>query len=163
MPCDDLGVTSPGGTPTQDPYGIEDRRKYLEFVQTAIARMSTASNTSKGWSLTVATAVLGYALTNDSPPVALLGVGAIAMFAFLDARYLREERKFRELYEDARTHRSDFYDMRAARYADRNDPQHHKDRCDWSSIAKSWSLWGFYGPMLAVAIAVAGSASLIGS
>lgn len=79
-------------------YGPEDRRKHLEFIQAIIARMSAASASAKGWLLPVVTAAYGYALTKDSWPVALLGLGASAMFAFIDAHYLEEEKKYRRLY-----------------------------------------------------------------
>ena len=79
-------------------YGPEDRRKHLEFIQAIIARMSAASASAKGWLLPVVTAAYGYALTKDSWPVALLGLGASVMFAFIDAHYLDEEKKYRRLY-----------------------------------------------------------------
>lgn len=79
-------------------YGPEDRRKHLEFIQAIIARMSAASANAKGWLLPVVTATYGYALTKDSWPVALLGLGASAIFAFIDAHYLDEEKKYRRLY-----------------------------------------------------------------
>jgi hypothetical protein len=79
-------------------YDPEDRRKHLEFIQAIIARMSAASANVKGWLLPVVTAAYGYALTKHSPSVAILGMAASAMFAFIDAHYLDEERKYRQLY-----------------------------------------------------------------
>lgn len=81
-----------------DGYGPEDRRKHLEFIQAIIARMSAASASAKGWLLPVVTAAYGYALTKHSPSVAILGIVASVMFAFIDAHYLDEERKYRRLY-----------------------------------------------------------------
>jgi hypothetical protein len=133
--------------------GNEDYRKHLDFIQTAVNRMFSASSLAKGWCLTVGTAALGFALTKDSRSVALLGSFAVLMFAFLDARYLREERKFRALYEDARLGRVAVYDMRTGLYVEPNSPSYDK-RCEWSSVLQSWSLWAFYGPILLGAAAV---------
>ncbi len=131
----------------------DDRRKHLEFIQSVIGRMFTASSLAKGWCLTVATAALGFALTKNSRAVALLGLVAIGLFGLLDARYLREERKFRALYEDAREGRVDVYDMRTATYIDSSSAQ-FASNCQWRSVLRSWSLSAFYGPLLVVALAV---------
>ena len=131
----------------------EDRRKHLEFIQTAVGRMASASSIAKGWCLTVATAAFGYALTRDSKPVALLGIIAVVLFGYLDARYLREERKFRALYEDARKGHVEAYDMRTGPYLDKSDPKYDA-RCTWLCVLGSWSVWTFYLPLIAVGAAV---------
>lgn len=76
----------------------EDRRKHLDYIQAAIARMSSASSSAKGWLLPVVTAAYGYAATKQEWAVALLGVLAVTLFGFLDANYLKHERRFRHLY-----------------------------------------------------------------
>ena len=133
--------------------GAEDRRKHLEFIQTVVGRMFTASSLAKGWCLTVATAALGFALTKNSRAVALLGLFAIGLFGLLDARYLREERKFRALYEDARKGSVDVYDMQTAPYLASSSGR-FASNCQWRSVVRSWSLWAFYGPLILVALAV---------
>lgn len=135
-----------------DNFG-EDRRKYLEFIQTAIARMSAASSLAKGWCLTVATAALGFAVTKSSRSIALLALLASVLFATLDARYLREERKFRALYEGARLRTVALYDMQTSAYVEKGNAR-FDERCRWFCILRSWALWGFYGPLLAVSGAV---------
>ena len=77
----------------------EDRRKHLDFIQATITRMSAASSTTKSWMLPVVTATYGYALTQDARSVALLGIAAVVLFAYLDANYLRQEKRFRRLYK----------------------------------------------------------------
>lgn len=131
----------------------EERRQHLEFIQTVIGRMSTASTLAKGWCLTVATAALGFAVTKNSRDVGLLGGLAIALFGFLDTRYLREERKFRSLYDDARVARVEIYDMSTEPYVTSGGAR-FADNCRWGSVLRSWSLWAFYGPLLLVAAAV---------
>jgi hypothetical protein len=77
----------------------EDRRKHLDFIQSTISRMSAASSTSKSWLLPVVTVAYGYALTQHAGSAAWLGVGAVVLFAYLDANYLRQEKRFRRLYK----------------------------------------------------------------
>lgn len=81
--------------PKRDP---EDTRKHLDFVQAVVTRMSAASSTAKAWLLPVVTAAYGYALTQNADSVALLGVAATLLFAYLDANYLRQEKRYRCLY-----------------------------------------------------------------
>ena len=81
------------------PIEPEDRRKHLDFIQATITRMSAASTTTKSWMLPVVTATYGYALTHYARSVALLGITALVLFAYLDANYLRQEKRFRRLYK----------------------------------------------------------------
>lgn len=77
----------------------EDRRKHLDFIQATIMRMSAAATTTKSWMLPVVTATYGFALTQRSTSVAVLGIAAVLLFAYLDANYLRQEKRFRRLYK----------------------------------------------------------------
>ncbi|WP_094765098.1 hypothetical protein [Luteococcus japonicus] len=83
-----------GGAPS-----AEDLRKHLDFIQAVVTRMSAASSAAKGWLLPVVTATYGYALTKHAESVALLGLLSVALFAFLDANYLRQEQGYRALYD----------------------------------------------------------------
>lgn len=131
----------------------EDRRQHLEFVQSVVGRMSTSSTLAKGWCLTVSTAALGFATTKSSGSVGLLGGLAILLFGFLDARYLREERKFRTLYDDVRRGLVEPYSMDTRVYVETASDR-FANNCQWPSVLRSWSLWGFYGPLLVVTAVV---------
>jgi len=72
--------------------------KHLDFIQSIVARMSRSSTQAKSWLLPVATATLGYALTQKSATVALLGIASIFLFCYVDASYLRQEQGYRRLY-----------------------------------------------------------------
>jgi diadenosine tetraphosphate (Ap4A) HIT family hydrolase len=87
LPAPDQGVTP------------EDRRQHLSFVQAVITRMSQASSSSKTWLLPIVTLTYGYALTKETPSVAVLGIVAVLIFGILDANYLKQERAFRKLYD----------------------------------------------------------------
>ncbi|MCU1509513.1 MAG: hypothetical protein JWQ12_1778 [Glaciihabitans sp.] len=135
----------------------DDRRLHLEQLQSAIARMAYASSRAKTWLLPVATATYGYALANHDTRVAGLGIAAVCLFAFLDARYLREERAFRALFSRASRGRGRVYDMNSrAFYGKPNDDKkdRREENCRWRKIIWSWSLAGFYLPVAAVGVIV---------
>lgn len=131
----------------------DDGRKYLDHIQTAVGRMSSASSTAKGWLLPVVTAAYGFGLTKHVPSVAVLGMAAVVIFGLLDANYLRQERAFRALYRDAAESKVRAYDMNVGKYL-RPPAEGCEDRreryCKWTSIARSWSVAGFYGPLFCV-------------
>ena len=131
----------------------EDRRQHLDFIQAAVARMSGASAVAKGWALTIAVATFGYAGTQSSTVVTLLGMFAATLFAAVDARYLREERKFRLLYDAARAGSVDVYEMNATRYCGTLSQAECRS-ISWSKVVWSWSVRDYYGLMLLVGVAL---------
>jgi hypothetical protein len=124
--------------------GGEDLRKHLDLIQAVVTRMSGASSVAKGWSLTIATAAYGYGVTKHAVTVVLLGVGAVLLFAALDARYLREERKYRLLFDAARRGEVELYEMNAARYCGSLTVS-ETSSIGWGSVLRSWSIRDFYG------------------
>ncbi len=80
------------------PIAPEDRRKHLDYIQSVVTRQSAASSSAKAWLLPIVTATFGFALTQESWPLAALGLAAIVLFSYLDANYLRSEKQFRRLY-----------------------------------------------------------------
>ncbi len=132
-----------GSAPRVGPPLTEDQRKHLDFVQAVIARLSSSSSATKGWGLTVATAAFGFSATKAVPVVAGLGLTIVIFFGILDSYYLREERLFRYLYDDARQGLVDVYSMNKNNYS---------GRCTRRSVFFSWSVFGFYGPLLLVGL-----------
>jgi histidine triad (HIT) family protein len=122
----------------------DDQRKHLEFIQAVITRLASSSAAAKGWGLTVATATFGFSAAKAVPFVAILGLVVILCFAVVDAHYLREERLFRELYNEARTGSVDLYSMDKDRYA---------WTCTRRQVLCSWSVAGFYTPLVVVGVA----------
>jgi hypothetical protein len=121
----------------------EDQRKHLEFIQAVIARLASSSTATKGWGLTVATAAFGFSATKAVPVVAGLGIVVVIFFGILDSYYLREERLFRYLYDDARRGKVRVYSMNKNEYS---------SKCKRRSVIRSWSVLGFYGPLLLVGL-----------
>lgn len=113
--------------------------------------MSAASAVAKGWALTIATATFGYAGTQSSAVVALLGMFAVALFAVVDTRYLREEHKYRLLFDAARTGGIEPYEMNATRYCSTLS-QADCETISWFKVVWSWSVRDYYGLMLLVGL-----------
>lgn len=109
--------------------------------------MSAASAVAKGWALTIATATFGYAGTQSSAVVALLGMFAVTLFATIDTRYLREERKYRVLFDAARSGAIEVYEMNATRYCGTLTQAECK-QISWGKVVWSWSVRDYYGLML---------------
>lgn len=82
----------------EPPVAAEDRRKHLDYIQAVVTRQSAASASAKGWLLPIVTATFGFALAQNSWPLAGLGIMAVLLFAYLDANYLKSEKQFRRLY-----------------------------------------------------------------
>lgn len=129
------------------------QQQHLAFIQSVIGRMSSASGVTKGWALTIATATYGYAGSSPSILVALLGVFAILVFAGVDARYLREERKYRLLFNAAREGRVGVYEMNAHEVCAGLPPGERRS-ISWPHIVWSWSVRDFYGLILLVGVAL---------
>lgn len=151
--------------PKRDP---EDTRKHLDFIQAVVTRMSAASSTAKAWLLPVVTAAYGYALTQNADSVALLGLGATLLFAYLDANYLRQEKRFRSLYRAVADGK---YDIATFSLQPNDLPSEvpSKDKGDWPGkcpewinrllpgpdVWLSWSVLPFYVPLVLVGIFIA--------
>jgi hypothetical protein len=79
-----------------------DRVKHLEMIQAVVARLGTDSFLVKGWAVAAAGVLLGFAINNDQPWLALPSVLVTVMLWVLDSYYLRSERLFRLYYDRVR-------------------------------------------------------------
>lgn len=139
-------------------YTPEDRRHHLTLIQTALSRMASSSVSAKSWLLPVVTAAYGFAIVQGNGWVALLGIVAVLLFAVMDAGYLRLERAFRALYRDVAAGRRRDYDMNPRRYLDKinaDEDDQREENCRWGKVIWSWSLAGFYGPLIALGFLIA--------
>lgn len=98
----------------------DDRRQHLAFIQDVITRMNSNSFSLKGLMITII-AALGALTVNDenkSTAVVYLGIALllVLIFWFLDAYYLKKERQYRLLYEDAVKDKAELYKMKADGY-----------------------------------------------
>lgn len=131
--------------PTVD---AEDKRQHLSFAQDIITRMAQSSSSAKSWFLPVVTATYGYAFTQSSISVAVLGIVATVVFGMLDVGYLRTERKYRDLYERIATGDVPPYSLN---YKNSGDTRKNSffEHC---SVMTAWAIWPFYGAFLVTGI-----------
>lgn len=124
--------------------GLDDNaRKHLEFIQAVIGRLATDSFLMKGWSLTVAAAFYGYAAAHANWRVAIPGLLPGLAFWYLDAYFLRQERAYRHLYDDARVRAVTNFSMNAKGYLP----------CEsWRKTFFSLTLSVFYGSICVVGV-----------
>lgn len=146
----------------------EDTRKHLDFIQGVVTRMSAASSTAKAWLLPVVTAAYGYALTQGADSIALLGLGATLLFAYLDANYLRQEKRFRSLYKAVASGKNELATF-CLQPDDLPSELPAKEKGDWPSgtptwinhlipgpnVWLSWSITPFYLPISLAGIVIA--------
>lgn len=133
--------------PTVD---AEDKRQHLSFAQDIITRMAQSSANAKSWFLPVATATYGYAFTQSSVAVAVLGIVATVVFGILDIGYLRTERKYRDLYERIAIGDSDVprYSLNFKKPGDTRK----SSLLEHCSVVTTWAIWPFYGAFLVTGI-----------
>lgn len=79
-----------------------ERVKHLELIQDVVRRLAGNSFVIKGWAITLAVALVGFAIQLREPTLALTSMIPTLLFWGLDAYYLRAERLFRALYDRAR-------------------------------------------------------------
>lgn len=127
------------------PYTAEDRRKHLDYVQAVIARLAQGSNSAKGFTLTIAAAAFGFSALNEAWYLSLLGIAVIACFSVLDMHYLYEERLFRCLFRAVVNGTASEYDMNKDNY---------KSQAKRMDTYLSWSVLGFYLPLLLTGLVV---------
>lgn len=150
---------SPAAPAGPDP---DDRRKHLDLIQAIVTRMSSASSTAKGWLLPVVTATYGYAIVQHARSVALLGIAAVLLFAFLDANYLKQEKAYRRLYRAiVRNPQKDW--QFSLDLTDADEPRGQECCCKpvlrfvarWipgPRVWFSWSIMPFYGALVIVGL-----------
>ncbi len=79
---------------------MDDKIKHLEFIQSIINRMNANSFFIKGWTVTIASAILAVYASTSNCSFILVAIFPTAIFWFLDTYYLTQERRFRALYDD---------------------------------------------------------------
>lgn len=155
-------------THRSDPFvAPEDRRKHLDYIQAVVTRQSAASSSAKSWLLPIVTATFGFALTEQSWPLAAIGLFSILLFAYLDANYLRSEKRFRSLYNIVAQSRrpipdftldpSDAEDLPTNDIAIKSKWKRFSEAYlpEWD-IWRSWSILPFYTALFALGTGVIG-------
>lgn len=121
--------------------------KHLEFIQAVVSRLANNSFLMKGWALTVSGAILSFAVSHLSWPIASLGVMPAALFWFLDSYFLWQERLYRELYDEVAKQSGDIT-------AFSMNPSAYRTSCSWGRAFWSLTLIIFYGALTVIGCVV---------
>ena len=113
--------------------------KHLEMTQAVINRLGSNSFLLKGWSMTVivATMVLIARYDMQNPCLVLAVMLPVLGFWILDGYFLRQERLFRQVYDEVRQQDDTDFKMDVMKHS--NKPQ-----CRWLSAMFSVTLVIFY-------------------
>lgn len=106
--------------------------------------MAGASAAAKGWAITIAGAAFGVAVVQDSWYLFLLGVVALLVFCIIDGLYLHNEKKFRDLYDAIVQNAVEPLSMETSKLANRPKNKSYA----------SWSVVGFYAPLITAGLAL---------
>lgn len=81
-------------------YGDFDAHlvKHLEMIQAVVARLGNNAFLIKGWSITVTSVFIAFAVERVQWELAVASVVPTLLFWILDASFLRNERLFRDLF-----------------------------------------------------------------
>ncbi|GAA2309127.1 hypothetical protein OHT20_38015 [Streptomyces caniferus] len=129
---------------TAPPRFAPEEVKHLEFLQAVIARHANTSFLVKSWAMTVSGAFIAVATRGPSWKTAAVALALAAGFWLLDSYYLRQERRFRTLYE---------------KVADRQAPpvmpftmdvEQYGDPVPWRAVALSGTMLLSYGVLVAI-------------
>jgi len=127
-------------------------------LQGVITRLASNSAQCKTWCLTLVTALTALAGATHSIAPIEITILPIVMLLVLDAAYLGVEESYRALYNAAVT------EIRARRYAlgDVFTAAASLDFCRWLGSHKSWSIWVFYYPLIALYVVAVWFSNLAG-
>ena len=131
------------------------RIEHLKLIQAIVARMGRNSFAIESAAAAIAAALVAFTASIGSPFAALGGFAVLSMW-LLDARFLRQERAFRRLFDSIRTGlpkesgTDNYFTMDVSTSAGRSD--------SFLSVVVSLSLSLFYIPLLILVGVSAGAA-----
>jgi type IV secretory pathway TrbD component len=126
----------------------DNKIKHLEFIQGVIERMAAESARMKRFALISGAVIMSTATATNTWYLAVVGVLIWFVFWAMDAKYLTQERWFRDLYDHVRQPETpvDFSISPNAEIKDRNH---------LSEALVGWSIWPFYSSLIAISLLIA--------
>lgn len=123
---------------------MSEKQKHLEFIQAVVNRLSHNSFLLKGWSVVLVSALLALSVNDAAGGFVIVAYLPALIFWGLDGYFLREEKKFRKLYDRIRTLEGQTSDFSM-------DTRPVKDEVSsWIKITFSITLRAFHGGLVAV-------------
>lgn len=128
---------------------MENKRKHLEFIQSAISRMASHLFLLKGWTITLIAALFALAARDSKIVYFLIAYIPALMFWILDGYFLSQERRFRALYDYVRK-----LDEEQIDYSMDTSPFAHEFRNTWVGSVVSRTLLIYYGALIGTMLVV---------
>lgn len=97
----------------------EQKTQYLQFIQDIITRHNANSFQIKGWTIALITATDWLYATKEAIEFIIILILLILSSWLLDAIYLKQERQYRSLFDDAVKDKTQIYDLNAQAYKQR--------------------------------------------
>jgi hypothetical protein len=146
---------SPGDHRKRGSYDAFDeaRIRHLELIQDVISRLGNDGFLVKGWCLTFAGALFGFAFESRNAWLAVVAFIATLAFWWLDAYFLRCERLFRLLYARVSDQDPSVPPFFMAATLPSFVQQAEKDVKTWRIVARP-ALWRFYAAIATAAFAI---------
>lgn len=129
----------------------DTRVKHLELIQDVISRLAGNGFVVKGWSLTVAGLLFGFAVGSRNAAIAGTAAFTILMFWSLDTYFIRCERLFRALYQRVHEHDSDVPPFFMAATSPEFVNAAPASARGWIANARRPALLAFHGTMILLA------------
>ena len=128
---------------------MENKRHHLEMVQGVISRMAGNLFFLKGWAITLIAALFALAARDTNPKYIIIAYFPVFVFWILDGFYLRQERLYRDLYDDVRRRDEGEIDfsMDTRKY-------NSNERNGWLCSMFSATLLWFYVPLIIIMILI---------
>jgi hypothetical protein len=142
----DPAIRARPAAPDNDPAAVE----HLKMIQAVITRLAGNSAQCKTWCITIVSAIIAFAGTTKNEAIVAVAIVPLLIFGFLDAAYLGEERRYRQLYNDM------VAKIRDGCYApeDRFVLRPQADGGDYVRALRSWSVWSVYLGLIAAYLIV---------
>lgn len=130
---------------------MEYKQKHLEFIQNVISRLNSNSFQIKSWAITIVAAVLALYASTQKNDFILVGILPTIIFWLMDAYCLKQERKFRGLYNDV----ADISDTpREIKSFDMNTDFYEKGTYSYWTVLWSKTIWLVYFLIIVFLIAI---------
>lgn len=118
--------------------------KHLEMIEAIIERMARNSFQLKGWTMTLVAAVVALASHGSNQKYILFAFIPVIGFCGLDAFYLQQERKFKQLYKNVikKDDKDIDFNLDASLVT---GTEKEMQRICYGNCLRSPSIWMFYG------------------
>ena len=120
---------------------------HLQMIQGVISRLATNSSTAKNACVALTAALIAIFVTKPNLLILLVLIASVAVFAFLDAKYLSLERAYRKFYQQVSL-------LPIEEATNMNVSLPGGIRLDTLHALTSWSIISFYPPIIVATAAL---------